>query len=136
MNQHGRHYIHLFLSPSLSPPNRVLASNNSAIACISAAIQSLSVRLSTPTNSTSPLSLSLRIECRAVIALVHLSTTNFYSLSFLPSSVLLSGERTAAATPYIIQSDSRPVGCRGPPLFSRPPAKKTLRSIIVNFPPF
>ena len=57
-------------------------------------------------------SLSLRIECRAVIALVHLSTTNFYSLSFLPSSVLLSGERTAAATPYIIQSDSRPVGCR------------------------
>ena len=40
--------------------------------------------LSVHSNSTSlSPSLSLRIECRAVIALVHLSTTNFYSLSFL-----------------------------------------------------
>ena len=94
----------LFFVVVIVARDRVLMSNNSA-----ARDHPVSLVHVCPLQPLLPV--SLRIECRAVIALVHLSTTNFYSLSFLPSSLRSSslsggGRRAAAAaTPYIIQSD-------------------------------
>ena len=125
------HYIHLFLSSSLSP--RIACSRATTLPATRPATD-----LDHPVSLCcicGPLRLSspLRIECRAVIALVHLSTTNFYSLSFLPCFVPSFSRRTDGRTRrpqrHISFKVTRPPN-------PRPPAKKTLRSIIVNFPPF